>query len=152
MAELNFNANEVEPSKSFEPIPAAKYPMIFTESEMKPTKNGKGEYLQFTAEVIEGEYQGRLVWVRLNLVNDNTQAVEIAQRELSAICHAVGIMNPKDSCELHDKPFIAKVGIQPASGQYDASNEIKDYEQYSGTTTTETKEAAPAAKKKPWEK
>ena len=40
MADLNgFNANEVEPSIDFEPIPVDKYVSVITESEMKPTKS-----------------------------------------------------------------------------------------------------------------
>ena len=46
MANLNgFNAAQVEPSQDFEPIPAGKYLAVITETEMKPTKNGSGQYL-----------------------------------------------------------------------------------------------------------
>ena len=46
MANLNgFNANEVEPNSSFEPIPAGKYLAAITASETKPTKSGNGSYL-----------------------------------------------------------------------------------------------------------
>lgn len=37
MAELNFDANTVDPATSFEPLPAGKYIAIITESEKKPT-------------------------------------------------------------------------------------------------------------------
>ena len=38
MANLNgFDANQVEPTASFDPIPAGKYLAAITESEMKPT-------------------------------------------------------------------------------------------------------------------
>ena len=40
MAILNFNANEVEPSKTFDPIPAGKYIAVITDSEMKETRAG----------------------------------------------------------------------------------------------------------------
>ena len=76
MANLNgFNANEVEPAGSFEPIPAGKYPAAITESEMKPTKNGSGSYLQLTFTVTDGPYKNRVLWARLNLNNPNATAV-----------------------------------------------------------------------------
>ncbi|RIK77249.1 MAG: hypothetical protein DCC68_17685, partial [Planctomycetota bacterium] len=54
MASLNFNANEVEPASDFEPIPAGKYLAMITDSEMKPTKNGTGHYLQLTFQILDG--------------------------------------------------------------------------------------------------
>ena len=126
--ELNgFDANQVEPSQSMDPIPAAWYKAVITDSEEKPTKAQTGSYLQMSVEVIEGEYQGRKVFERLNLNNPNQMAVDIAQRTLSSICRAVGVMTPKNSADLHDKPFMAKVKVKPASGDYGASNEIAEY-------------------------
>src|SRR5262245_3054907 len=97
-----FNANDVDPNFAFEAIPAGKYLAVITESEMKPTKAGVGQYLQFTFQVLEGEYKGRLVWSRLNLDNPNATTVKIARAELSAICRAIGVPAPKDSAELHN--------------------------------------------------
>ena len=64
MSTINFNANEVEPSTGYDPIPAGKYQAVITESEMKPTKTGNGQYLQLEFEIIEGEYKNRKVWDR----------------------------------------------------------------------------------------
>ncbi len=49
------------------------------------------------------------MWSRLNLANQNVKAVEIARRELSSICRAVNVMNPGDSSELHNIPFLVVV-------------------------------------------
>jgi hypothetical protein len=85
MANLNgFNANQVDPATDFEAIPAGKYVTVVTASEMKPTKNGNGAYLELTFQVIEGEYKNRLLWERLNLDNPNPLTVKIARSELSA--------------------------------------------------------------------
>jgi len=129
MADLNgFNANEVEPTASFEAIPAGKYLAAITESEMKPTKNGSGSYLQLTLTILEGEYKGRVVWARLNLVNPNQTAVKIAQSELSAVCRAVGVMTPRDSCELHNIPLLITVKVKKREDTGELANEVKGYE------------------------
>ncbi len=129
MADLNgFNANEVEPSASFEAIPAGKYLAMITDSEMKPTKNGSGSYLQLTFTILEGEYKGRVVWARLNLANPNQTAVKIAQSELSAVCRAAGVMTPKDSCELHNIPLLITVKVKKRKDNDELSNEIKGFE------------------------
>lgn len=127
-----FDANEVEPQDSFDPLPAGWYPVIISDSEMKPTKNGNGQYLQLELTVIEGEYEGRKAWDRLNLDNPNQTAVEIAQRALSAICRAVGVLTPSDSTELHDRPFEVKLSVKPAKGEYEPSNEVKGYRPIGG--------------------
>ena len=122
-----FNANEVDPAQSREPIPAGWYKAVITESEEKPTKAQTGSYLQMTVEVIEGDHAGRKAFERLNLNNPNATAVEIAQRTLSSICRAVGVMTPRTSSDLHDKPFMVKIKVKPAKDGYDASNEIAEY-------------------------
>lgn len=123
-----FNALEIEPATSYEVLPANWYKCVITNTEEKPTKAMTGSYLQLTIEVIEGDYQGRKVFDRLNLKNPNSVAVEIAQRSLSSICRAIYVPNPKDSIELRDKPLMVKISVKPADGQYSASNEVKGYE------------------------
>ena len=152
MANLgNFNASEIEPQGSFEPIPAGWYTAMIVDSEMKATKNGTGEYLQLRLDIIDGDHQGRVLFDRLNLNNQNQTAVEIAQRQLSAICRAVGVMQPQDSSDLHDKPLRVKVTIRPAGNGYEASNEVKAYEPAQGGSAPAAGVAAPASGKKPWQ-
>lgn len=147
-----FDASQVEPNAVYEPLPAGWYKVVFTKSEEKPTKAQTGSYLQLTAEVIEGEYQGRTVIERLNLNNPNGQAVEIAQRTLSAICRAIGVITPKHSEELHDKPMMAKIAVTPAQGSYSASNEVKGYEAVGNTAAAAAPAAKPASATPPWRK
>ena len=149
-----FNAAEVEPQGSFEPIPAGWYTAMITDSEFKPTKNGTGEYLQLRIDIIEGEYENRVLFDRLNLNNPNQTAVEIAQRQLSAICRAVGVMTPQDSNDLHDKPLKVKVKIRPAGNGYEASNEVAAYEAADGgqPAAAQAGGGAGGAAKKPWQK
>ena len=128
MANLNgFDANQVDPTVDFEPLPAGKYLAAITESEMKATKNGAGRYLQLAFAVLDGEYTNRVVWARLNLDNPNATAVKIAQAELSAICHAVGVMQPRDSVELHNLPLVINVKVKQRPDNGELTNEVKGY-------------------------
>ena len=151
MANLNgFNANNVEPATDFEPIPAGKYLSVITNSEMKPTKTGSGTYLELTFQVLEGQYKNRLLWSRLNLSNPNTQAVQIAQGELSAICRSVGVMQPKDSVELHNIPLQITVKVKKREDSGDLVNEIKGYtkkESATGLAQQETSSTPPWSRK-----
>jgi len=128
MANLQgFDANTVEPTTDFDPIPAGKYLAVITESEVKPTKTGNGSYLQLTFEILDGPHKGRHLWVRLNLDNPNQTAVKIARAELSAICRAVGVMTPNDSVELHNLPLLITVRCKKRPDTGDITNEIKGY-------------------------
>lgn len=122
-----FDANEVEPTTDFDPIPAGKYAAVITESECKPNKAGTGSYLQLTFQILDGEYKGRFVWARLNLDNPNATAVKIARGELSAICRAVGVLQPKDSTELHDLPLVISVKCKKRRDTDEVQNEIRGY-------------------------
>lgn len=138
MAQLNlptgnvFDASNIDPTPRFDPLPAGDYNVIITASEMKVTKDGTGEYLELTLEVQDGEFAGRKLFDRLNLNNPNRKAVEIAQRQLAQICHAVGVLQVTDSEQLHFRPLVAIVKVRPADGQYDAANEIKGYKAAAG--------------------
>lgn len=128
MANLNgFDARQVDPAADFEPIPAGKYLAVITESELKPTKNGGGQYLQLAFQILDGPYKNRYVWARLNLTNANPTTVQIARAELSAICRAIGVLTPKDSVELHNLPLVITVKLKKRQDTGELTNEIKGY-------------------------
>ena len=151
MANLNgFNASNVDPATDFEPIPAGKYLAIITDSEMKPTKSGNGSYLELAFQIVDGPHTNRLLWSRLNLDNPNALAVQIARGELSAICRAVGVMQPKDSVELHNLPLLVTVKCKKREDTGDIVNEIRGYakkETVDGTPQQETTDTPPWARR-----
>ena len=151
MAQLNgFDARNVEPAGDFDAIPAGKYVAVVTESQMKPTKKNDGSYLELTLEVIEGEYKGRQLWARLNLDNPSEEAVRIARGELSSICRAVGVLQPKDSVELHNLPLVVTVKQKKREDTGEVVNEVKGYakrEAGNGTKPLQTSNSTP-----PWKR
>jgi hypothetical protein len=120
-----FDATGIEPNKPLEALPPGRYVVQIVNSEMRPTKDGTGQYLWLELDVLEGAFAGRKLFDRLNLVNANPTTVEIAQRTLSAICHAVGKMQVDDSEQLHLIPLIADVKVKPPKAGYDASNTMR---------------------------
>ncbi len=135
-----FDATQVAPMRDFTPIPAGDYKAAITSSETRATKAGTGSYLNLGVTVLDGEYKGRRVFANLNLDNPNSQAVEIAKSELSAICHAVGVLTPNDSAELHDRPFVATIGLEKRNDNGEMQNRIKKYislKKHQGTTGTD---------------
>ena len=139
---FEFNATEVTPTTGFEPIPKGKYNAVIVESDEKATRSGSGSYLEFTYEIIDGEYKGRKLWSRHNVRNQNQKAVEIARKEVSAICHAVGTLQIKYTEDLHNKPLVINVSTtRNETGEI--TNEIRGFEA-AGGVASQTARPAPA--------
>lgn len=164
MAELggNFDATSVDPSEEWTLLPDAEYVAMITESEMKETNDGTGRYLKLKFQISDGEYSGRILFANLNIQNRNEKAVEIALRDLSAICHAVNKLNIQNSEELHDLPMVVKVKIRPArvdkatGNEYPASNEIKAFKKIGSSVENKppstTQKNPPGRAAGPWSK
>lgn len=125
-AVLNFDATNIAPDTgSQDALPAGWYDVMMEASEMKPTKDGTGAYLETKFNVIAPPvHAGKKVYARLNLRNQNATAQEIAYKQLSAICHAVGVLQVADSAQLHNLPLKVKLKLRKADGDYEANNEI----------------------------
>lgn len=150
MAELNFDATQVSPEFGYETIPAGWYNAMIDESEMKPTKDGAGAYLQVRFSVIDGQYANIKIFMRLNLRNSNPVAQEIAFKQLSAISHAIGVLQVQDSSQLHGIPMKIKVKLRKdPNGQYEDANEISSVKNINeqvdvGQTAPNAMQQAPA--------
>tara|TARA_R100001377_G_scaffold3649_1_gene2119 strand:+ start:90 stop:575 length:486 start_codon:yes stop_codon:yes gene_type:complete len=155
-----FDAQSVPEDKAFSLLPADWYRCVITGSEERPTKanlanpDDDSSYLNLTFQVLEGDYTGRLVWDLLNLKNNNPTAVQIAQGTLSSICKSVGINNPQNSSDLHDKPLLVKIGVDPEQNGYPAKNRPMGYKAAGGASAAPavTGTASNGAASPPWAK
>jgi len=147
MVAMTFNSADAPPADNdFAPIPAGEYPMRVIGSEMKATNDGTGQMLVLEMDITDGPSAGRKHWERFNLVNKNPQAVEIAQRSLAQLCTAVGKLAIADSEELHMLPFIGKMKVTPAKGQYGPGNQLAGYKPAAGgATLAKADSGAPAS-------
>lgn len=122
-------------------LPTGEYLVQIIDSDLKPTKNNAGHYLELVREVMDGPHKGRKHWERLNLDNPNAQAVEIANRAFASIREATGVANPTDSRDLHFKPHVIRIDTLPAGSSRsngtvrdrDEAN-IKAYKKVEGST------------------
>lgn len=134
MVALNFNPMSVAPNVGFEPVPSGIYPVMITKSEEKPTKNGRGSYIQLTMTIQGGEFNGRVIIDRLNTRNENEQTMEIAYRTLSSICRVCGhYAHLADTQQIHGRPFQVVVSKIPRDDRPDLmSNEVRGYKDING--------------------
>lgn len=144
MANFEFDATQVDPASSFDPIPAGTYAVRITESERKQNSKKNGEYIKLTFTVVEGQYKGRLLWVYLNVIHSNATTQEIGRKELSAICHATNQLKLRDTKQLHDITIEVVVRVVE-DDQYGKSNDITGYKKRERTIV----KPKPKAKVKP---
>lgn len=133
-AELNFDANKVKPSERPAPVPNDWYTAAIIASKVEPVKSGNGQALKLDFQILDGPYKGRKIWPSLNIQHTNAQTQAIAQAELSAICHATGVMQLNNSAQLHNIPMRIRTIIVEQKG-YDPKNEIKEYKKLEGATS-----------------
>jgi len=114
MAKLveRFDASRIDPTQTGGSFPVGRHPVVITHDELKATKDNTSGYLELTLTIIDGPNKGQSGPYRLNLYNNSQQAKEIAQRKLSAICHAIGVFQVDDGIELHNKPFVVEAALQ----------------------------------------
>lgn len=112
---------------SFEPMPAGWYEAEAVKSEIKDTAKG-GKMLSVQFQILEPEdFAKRRVFANYNIENANPMAVEIAYRDLAALCDACGIPEVEDTVDLHNIPIQIKLKIESGNSQYPDRNAIVGY-------------------------
>jgi hypothetical protein len=137
-----FDASSTPPS-DFPPVPVGAYLVKAIESDLRPTKDGTGKYLRFVLEILEGQYAGRRIFDNINIENPSQTAVDIGRRRLSQMCHAVAVLQVRDSDQLHGKPMIADVAIEPPKGEFAERNKVLRYHPRDGASPTPTGVSSP---------
>lgn len=107
-------------------IPAGEYPATISKTEVRKNRKGSGHHLQIEFTISEGKFQGRKVWQNLNCWHPNEKATQIAWSELSAIAHAVQVLNFLDTSALHNIPLLIQIIInQNGQNEYKAAKPIE---------------------------
>lgn len=115
MVAHTFNAQQYTPNfgGGGDQLPPAKgYKVVIVDSGKEPSANNQGGFLWVACTPIEGPLVGRKQTIRFNLHHTNPKVVEIANDQLSALCHVVNVFNMQDTQQLHNIPFMIDVDWQ----------------------------------------
>ena len=132
MADLS-NAYDpnAEAATEYALIPPGEYVAQIDQCEEQPIsgKSDKGECYNFTWRILDGDYEGRLLWQRISLkarnMNNLDKVIQIANSQFAAIRRGTGVMSPRNTDELLGIPCLIKVKVKnDKTGQYDPQNEI----------------------------
>lgn len=91
--------------------------VIYDDETLPASKDRNNGVLNLKLKIVEGPYNGTEGVYRINYFFMGTDAnslttKRIADAQLSAICHAVNVYNPKAVAELYNKPFRIVVEMQ----------------------------------------
>lgn len=139
-----FDANELPQGNggNYDPLPAGWYNANITSAELKPTKDGSGQYIKVRYDITGPSHQGRVVFGNLNIKNASTKAEEIGRQQLGEIMRAIGLAKVTDTDQLIGGSLSIKLDVRAATEQYAAQNEVKGFKAITGSAPTF---AAPAA-------
>lgn len=114
---------------SFDPLPAADYPMVVEDAKATQTKTGKLMY-KLTCVVQGGPHDKRKVWANMVVSPESSTAMSIFFRQMTALglTREYFRQNPQDdqvAQHLVGRQFRATVGQREWQGN--TQNEIKAY-------------------------
>jgi hypothetical protein len=115
---INFKASDHEPLAPRTAYPAGVYVGRAIKSEKKPNNAQNGELIAWEFEFLAPAHvAGKIYYENMNIVNQNPTAVEIANRALSSLCHATGVMDLQNTDQLLNIPIGINLGINKKSGE-----------------------------------
>lgn len=146
----NYDATNGETMGDNSALPAGEYSAALVKSDRKEAKANNGNaYINMEFEVTDGDSKGRRFWGMLNLWNSNSQAVEIAQRELNSIMRACGKLNINATDELHGIPMTVKLAVK--TDDYGQKNVVKAYKPLnSAPNANQGQQSSGGGGNKPW--
>ncbi len=122
---MTFNRNELpENDNNFEPIPAGWYQAQIEKAEVKATKAGNGSYMNVQYKILGPQYAGRVVFGMITIQNPNSTAEEIGKKEMGSLMDACALVSVNNTDSFIGKTLTIKVKVKPATGQYEAGNDV----------------------------
>jgi hypothetical protein len=147
---FQFDATNIDPTNKFDLVPAGHYVAEIEDAELKDTKKGTGQYINLKFNIIDGPFNGRKVFHRINVINQNPDAESIGQQQLSQLCHAINHLKLRSERDLIGRTCRIKVTISPGTNGYDDQNDIKAFEALPGNSAPKPPAQQAAATNKPW--
>ena len=122
--------------KEYLPIPEGEYSVTLDRvSDVTASKSGKGEYVNVTFKVNEGDHQNRLIFDRFMLKHENPNVTKIGNDRLNKFIQAAGRAGgyadlDYDITQLNDligSNIIARVKIEPGTNGYKDKNKVSSF-------------------------
>lgn len=114
-------------------LPKGEYPMCLVKSEVKLNKDNKTQVLACEFQILPPhEFANRKLFQQIPFRTTSGESgkqtwVRIGATKLSSLARATIGKDPKNSRDMWNKPCIGVVKVTPATGEFDAGNEITKF-------------------------
>lgn len=131
-----FSVDQLPQDDSFDTIPAGWYNAKITESELRDTRAGTGQYIQVRFDITGPQQAGRVMFDNLNIRNPSEVAERIGLQQLNSLLTACGLSSITDTSQLIGHDVQIQVSRTEDSSQYaDVNgfrNDVKAYRAVGG--------------------
>jgi Protein of unknown function (DUF669) len=126
MLDEAFDVDNEEGTPPRELLPAGKYKAEIVTAVAGPTKNGRGQAINLTWTITEGEYENRLVFQNILIQHESADAQRFGRQKFKDVCAACGASGPLTDLDmLLHKPCVIAVKIRrDKNGEYPDKNEV----------------------------
>lgn len=128
MPRFDFDPNDYkEEANRFTPVPKGEYKLKAVESEEFDTRAGDGTYIKVKFKIVDGKYDGRVIFNNFNTNNPSDDAQRIGRGQIYAWRVACGKPDADDTDQLIEVPFFGYVDIEPGKPGYSDQNRIRRF-------------------------
>ena len=117
---------------NYDPLPPGWYDTTIAAAEVKPTKDGTGQYIKVKYQITGPTHSGRLVFGNINVRNAAQKAEEIGRQQLGELMRALNIPRLTDTDQLIGGMLSIKLDVRAATEQYAAQNEVRGFKAGNG--------------------
>ena len=141
--EFDIDLTSVEEENDFSPIPNGNYEMVANQWNLHTSIAGNLS-IKVEFDVVGPSHANRKIWEYFTVQGN---AVQVTARRVKAWRKSMGLdpdvsFNKEALEEMMNKPFMAKVKIEPGTDGYADSNKINDFVS-KGTSTPAEEKSAP---------
>jgi hypothetical protein len=121
-----FDADTEEGTPPRELLPGGKYKAEITTATVGPTKNGRGQAVNLTWTITEGDHEKRLVFQSILIQHDSEEAQRIGRQKFKDVCIACGITGQVTDLNvlLYKSCLITVIIRKDKTGEYPDRNDI----------------------------
>ena len=128
---MSFNAADGDTKDTYALIPKDVYTLALIKAEKKKGTKEGAQYVDCQVKIIDGDYAKRMVFLKLNLKNNNAYTVEISERLLRQLMLACNVPTLKDKWDLSkllNIPVKGRITIKKGNEAYpDDTNSIQAF-------------------------
>jgi len=123
---LNFDATKFNPEQGVGKHPTGKFPAVISAVSVEENRNKDGGYFSVTFTTQVGQIDKNYNLWFSNPNDGQKKAIEIAQNNLSALCHATGVFRLGDGKELINARCMIEVTPQKKDDKYNEVSRVYD--------------------------